>query len=68
MTGKVQQQNIEEKTIEDFLFFLVHFKEAFDSLKSESDKEICKVTNNTVHQSLRSFFIYMYFMCNLRNG
>ncbi|KAE9524396.1 hypothetical protein AGLY_015233 [Aphis glycines] len=42
MTGKVQQQNIEEKTIEDFLFFLVHFKEAFDSLKSESDKEICK--------------------------
>lgn len=52
MTGKVQQQNIEEKTIEDFLFFLVHFKEAFDSLKSESDKEICKVTNNTVYLSL----------------
>jgi len=66
MTGKVQQQNIEEKTIEDFLFFLVHFKEAFDSLKSESDKEICKVTNNTV--PLTSFFIYMYFMYNLRNG
>ncbi|XP_022173257.1 uncharacterized protein LOC111035790 [Myzus persicae] len=36
------QQPIEEKINEDFLFFLEHFKAAFDSLKSESEKEICK--------------------------
>jgi len=45
MAEKVQQ-TIEEKVEEDFLFFLEHFKEAFDTLKSESDKEICKVTNH----------------------
>jgi len=45
MAGIVQQLSIEEKINEDFLFFLEHFKAAFDSLKSESEKEICKVTN-----------------------
>lgn len=36
-------QNFDEKVQEDFLFYLEHFKEAFDGLKSEIDKEICKV-------------------------
>lgn len=38
-----ETQDFNEKVEEDFLFFLEHYKEAFDGLKSESDKEICKV-------------------------
>lgn len=37
------KQNFDEKVQEDFLFYLEYFKEAFDGLKSDCDKEICKV-------------------------
>lgn len=40
-TGIVQ--NIDDKIEEDFLFFLEHFKGAFDGLKSNCEKEICEV-------------------------
>ncbi|VVC37441.1 Hypothetical protein CINCED_3A006598 [Cinara cedri] len=33
---------LDEKVEEDFVFFLDHFQESFDSLKSERDKEICQ--------------------------
>jgi len=63
MAGVVQQLSIEEKINEDFLFFLEHFKAAFDSLKSESEKEICKVTNYIPNYLLGDFvFIYVLFI------
>ncbi|CAI6351004.1 unnamed protein product [Macrosiphum euphorbiae] len=34
-------QSIDDKVDEDFLFFLEHYNEAFISLRSQSDKEIC---------------------------
>lgn len=34
---------IDEKISEDFLYFLSFFKESFDTLKRDSQKEICKV-------------------------
>lgn len=37
-------QTFEEKVEEDFLFFLEHYREAFETLKSEGEKEICKVS------------------------
>lgn len=41
-------QSIDEKVDEDFVFFLEHYNEAFNSLRSQSDKEICSVrTENT---------------------
>lgn len=43
MTTPVKQP-MEEKIEEDFLFFLEHFKESFDAMQSECDKELCKVT------------------------
>jgi len=36
-------QSFENKLQEDFLFFLEHFKEPFDALPSDSEKEMCKV-------------------------
>jgi len=45
-------QNFDEKIQEDFLFYLEHFKDAFDGLKSESDKEICRVN---------IIFLFFYF-------
>lgn len=36
-------QSIDDKVDEDFLFFLEHYNEAFISLRSQSDKEICNV-------------------------
>jgi len=41
-------QSIDEKVDEDFLFFLEHYKLAFNTLRALSDKEICSVrTLNT---------------------
>ncbi|XP_060866952.1 uncharacterized protein LOC132942518 [Metopolophium dirhodum] len=34
-------QSIDDKVDEDFLFFLEHYNGAFNSLRSQSDKEIC---------------------------
>ncbi|VVC42953.1 Domain of unknown function DUF4485, partial [Cinara cedri] len=34
--------SLDEKVEVDFVFFLEHFQESFDSLKSKSDKEICQ--------------------------
>jgi hypothetical protein len=34
---------VDEKVNEDYLFFLEYFKESFDGLKSEAEKEICNV-------------------------
>jgi len=36
-------QSIDEKVDEDFLFFLEHYNGAFNSLRAQSDKEICSV-------------------------
>jgi hypothetical protein len=38
---------VDVKVDEDYLFFLEYFKESFDGLKSEADKEICNVKPTT---------------------
>lgn len=51
------KQNFDEKVQEDFLFYLEYFKEAFDGLKSDCDKEICKViTSLRIVYILPTFF------------
>lgn len=40
-TGIVSESD--QKLEEDFLFYIEHFKSAFDGLKSDCEKEICEV-------------------------
>lgn len=46
----------QEKIDEDFLFFLEHFKESYDALKSDCEKEICQVNikHRTIYRLWRS--------------
>jgi len=43
MNTNVRAQTFDEKVAEDFMFFLASFKENFDALKSDREKEICQV-------------------------
>lgn len=54
------KQNFDEKVQEDFLFYLEHFKEAFDGLKSDCDKEICKVIMSLRFQLFSEHKIYNF--------
>lgn len=57
-------QTIDEKVDEDFLFFLEHYNGAFNTLKSQSDKEICSVRTIYIHiEYLNIFKLLILFMC-----
>jgi len=62
-------QTIEEKVDEDFLFFLEHYNEAFNTLKSLSDKEICSVRTLYIHIEYFKLLILLYVYVYIsRNG
>jgi len=43
MSNKVESLTFEEKVEEDFMYFLEFYKEAFDTLKTDRERDICQV-------------------------
>jgi len=56
-------QSIDDKVDEDFLFFLEHYNEAFNSLRSQSDKEICNVRTIYLPFEYFDFLNINYTIC-----
>jgi len=54
-------QNIDEKVDEDFIFFLEHYNGAFNTLKSQRDKEICNVCTFNIHIEYLNIFELFIF-------
>jgi len=43
MVTNVSSLTFEIKVEEDFMYFLEHYKESFDTLRSDHEREICEV-------------------------